>query len=65
MAPRKAAADNASERRRSSRIADKPKSLVEEKPAPKARAKKGSRKREAEGDDGDEIKKPLAKKVCS
>lgn len=64
MAPRKATTDSATERRRSSRIADKPKSLGEEKPALKARAKKGSRKREAEGDEGDDIKKPLAKKVC-
>ena len=64
MAPRKAVADNSTERRRSSRIADKPKSLSEEKPAPKGRGKKGSKKRNAEGDDGEENAKPLAKKVC-
>ena len=63
MAPRKAA-DNPTEPRRSSRIADKPKSPVGGRSAPKARAKKGSKKREAEGDDGEQNEKPLAKKVC-
>ena len=63
MAPRKAV-DNPAEPRRSSRIADKPKSPVEAKPAPKARTKKGGKKREAEGDD-EQNEKPLTKKVCS
>lgn len=59
MAPRNAATDNP---RRSSRIADKPKSPVEGKSVPPARVKKGSKKRA--GDEGEPTEKPLAKKVC-
>jgi hypothetical protein len=64
MAPRKAPVDTSTERRRSSRIADKPKSPVEEKAVPKPRVKKVGKKRGAEGDAGEENGKPLAKKVC-
>jgi len=66
MAPRKAAAENAAEPRRSTRIADKPKSPVDEKPTPKPRAKKGnnSKKRGAEVDDAaEENGEPHTKKA--
>ncbi|KAF8512723.1 thioredoxin-like protein [Gautieria morchelliformis] len=63
MAPRKAPVDTSTERRRSSRIADKPKSPVEEKAAPKPRVKKGGKKREADGDEEEENGKPLPKKA--
>ncbi|KAF8587654.1 AhpC-TSA-domain-containing protein [Ramaria rubella] len=62
MAPRKVSAENVVEPRRSSRIADKPKSPVDA--APKPRAKKGGKKREAEGHaEGEENGRPYPKKV--
>jgi len=66
MAPKKPSTDAPSEgTRRSTRIAEKPKTPVEEKPAPKPRVKKAGKKREAEveGEAATEEGERQAKKV--